>query len=367
LAAAPWAEPLTLGLSPDDEARIRQVAADLARQAEELPGAWVGRSVLALDWDRLADLARFNRVQGLSLGGGVQVRPGPAFTTLEAGARFGLADERLTGAVSWRREAPDGALELRAHRSVLETEPWTRGQSIGNSLNAAFAGHDDADYYLALGASVRYLPYGGPLEDVELSLGFERHRSMTTASGSPLNDFFGGSGILPTNPPVAAGDFARAGVGSHRRWGPVDVRMGVEALVGDSTAGRGWLDVRGRFRVMGRGGAVTLRSGYAVGDTLPQVFFRAGGPATVRGYDYGTRIGRGGWSAQLDLALTRRWLLAPVVFADVGDTFHAGRFDPLVGVGGGVSLLGGWLRLNGSVGLNPRTDFRFDLLFQAPR
>jgi hypothetical protein len=87
----------------------------------------------------------------------------------------------------------------------------------------------------------------------------------------------------------------------------------------------------------------------------------------VRGYGYGTRVGRGGWAAQLDLALTRNWVIAPVVFADVGDTFDAARFEPLVGVGGGVSLLGGWFRLNGSVGVNPTTDFRVDLLFQAPR
>jgi len=367
LAAAPWVAPLDLQLSPEDEERIRQAVADLSRQAEDLPGAWIGRSTLGLDWERLADLARFNRVQGLSLGAGVKLRPGPAFTTVEAGARFGLADERVTGAVAWRREAPDGALEIRAHRSVFEAEPWTRGQSIGNTLNATFAGHDDADYYLALGGSIRYLPYRGPLEDVELLAGFERHRSMAAASGSPVNDFLGGSGFLPANRPVAPGDFARGRLSTERRLGPADVRVGVEALVGDSTAGRGWIGLRGRFRVAGRTGALSLRSAYAVGDTLPQLFFRVGGPATVRGYDYGTRLARGGWSAQLDLALTRRWLVAPVVFVDAGDTFHPGRFDPLVGVGGGISLLGGWIRLNGSVGVNPKTDFRFDLLFQAPR
>jgi hypothetical protein len=367
LAAAAWAAPLDLQLSREDEERIREAVAGLSRQAEDLPGAWIGRSTLGLDWERLADVARFNRVQGLSLGAGVRLRPGPAFTTIDANARFGLADERVTGALAWRREAPDGALEIRAHRSVFEAEPWTRGQSIGNTLNATFAGHDDADYYLALGGSVRYLPYRGPLEDVELLVGVERHRSMTTVSGSPVNDFFGGSGFLPANPPVAPGDFARGRLSTERRLGAANLRLGVEALVGDSTAGRGWIDLRGRFRVAGRTGALSLRSAYALGDTLPQLFFRVGGPTTVRGYDYGTRLARGGWSAQLDLALTRRWLIAPVVFVDAGDTFHSGRFDPLVGVGGGISLLGGWIRLNGSVGVNPKTDFRFDLLFGAPR
>jgi hypothetical protein len=367
LAVARWPAPLDLELSAADEERIRQAVADLSRQAEELPGQWIGRSALGLDWERLADVARFNRVQGLSLGAGVKLRPGLAFTTLEGSARFGLADERPTGGLTWRRDAPDGAFTVQAYRAVHEAEPWTRGQSVGNSLNATFAGHDDADYHLALGGAIGYLPYHGLLEDVDLLVGFERHRSMAVASGSPVNDFLGGSGILPPNRPIAPGDFARGRISTRRRLGPVDLGLGVEALIGDSTAGRGWIEVRGRFGVAGRTGALSLRSAYAVGDTLPQLFFRAGGPATVRGYDYGTRLGRGGWSAQLDLALTTRWLLAPVAFVDVGDTYHSGRFDPLVGVGGGVSLFGGWIRLNGSLGVNPKTDFRFDLLFQAPR
>jgi hemolysin activation/secretion protein len=111
---------------------------------------------------------------------------------------------------------------------------------------------------------------------------------------------------------------------------------------------------------------LSLKSGYGLGDSLPQLRFRTGGPATVRGYDYGTRAGRGVWAAQLDAALARSWIISPVVFADVGNTFPGGS-DPLVGVGGGLSLLGGWIRLNGSVGLNPSTDFRFDLFFRAPR
>jgi hemolysin activation/secretion protein len=105
-----------------------------------------------------------------------------------------------------------------------------------------------------------------------------------------------------------------------------------------------------------------------VGDSIPQLDFRVGGPFTVRGYDYGYRRAAGGWAAQLDWALRRSgWLWTPVVFADVGDVYRGGRFDPLVGVGGGLSLLGGFIRLNAAWGLNPRTDFRFDLLFRAPR
>jgi len=56
-----------------------------------------------------------------------------------------------------------------------------------------------------------------------------------------------------------------------------------------------------------------------------------------------------------------------VVFADVGDTYRGGPFKPLVGIGGGLSFLGGLTRLNAAWGVNPETGFRFDLLFRTPR
>ena len=123
--------------------------------------------------------------------------------------------------------------------------------------------------------------------------------------------------------------------------------------------------MRLRFDLAGRGAAVTLRGGRSVGDRIPQIQFRAGGPESVRGYDYGSRSGNGMWSAQLDLALTRTSIVAPVIFADAGNTSTTGR--PLTSVGGGVSILGGLIRFNVAKGLSPRSDVRFDLLFRTAR
>lgn len=41
-------------------------------------------------------------------------------------------------------------------------------------------------------------------------------------------------------------------------------------------------------------------------------------------------------------------------------------FDPLVGVGVGVALLSGWMRLDLAKGVHPSTSVRFDLLFRVP-
>ncbi len=364
-----WADSLRLEEDDATAEHIRQSVAELARLEEGLPAGFLLRRRFGPAWESVADLVRFNRVQGASVGLGVRLRPRLAFTTMLLSGRYGFADTRVTGSALVRRDAPGGLLEVRAFREVMEVEPWTGGLGIGNALNAVFAAHDDADYYLAVwGGRLAYTPYTGALEDVDLAISYERQRSMRTEAGSAVNDLLGGSGVMPPNPEVVEGDFVRGLVSPHRRFGAVDVRLGLEGLAGKPGGGmRGWVTARVPFRMLDRTGTLGLKSGYALGDSLPQLRFRAGGPATVRGYDYGTRVGAGVWAAQLDLALTRSWLLAPVVFVDVGDTFDRGSFDPLVGVGGGVSLLGGLVRFNGAVGLNPRSDFRFDLLFRAPR
>jgi hypothetical protein len=369
LHAYAWRDSLSLTMDPATEEHIRRSVADLARLKEDLPPDLLLRRRFGLAWETVADIARFNRVQGFSTGLGVRLRPSIPFTTIVVSGRYGFADQRVTGSVLGRRDAPTGLFEARVFHHVLEAEPWTRGQSLGNTMNATFAAHDDADYYLASGAGLAYTSYDGSLADVEFRLGAERHRSMDAVASSGVNDFLGGSGLLPPNPAIAPGDYLRASIVPTRRLGWTTLTVGVEGMVSDSLAGgRGWVTAAVPFRALQRSGTLTLRTGYAVGDSLPQLEFRAGGPFTVRGYDYGHRRGSGGWSAQLDWALRRRgWVWTPVVFADVGDTYRSGGFDPLVGVGGGVSFLGGFARLNAAWGVNPETGFRFDLLFRAPR
>jgi hypothetical protein len=369
LDAHAWRTALSLTMDPGTEEHIRRSVADLARLKEELPPELLLRRRFGLAWETVGDIARFNRVQGLSLGLGLRLWPNVPFTTVVLSGRFGLADTRLTGSALARRDAPGGVLEVRAFHHVQEAEPWTRGQSIGNTMNAVFAAHDDADYYLASGVGLAFMPYHGSWADVEFRAGVERHRSMDAVAGSRVNDFLGGSGVLGPNPPIAPGDYVRASIRPTRRFGWTRVTLGVEGLASDSLAGgRGWVAMEIPFRVLERSGSVTLRTAHAVGDAIPQLAFRAGGPFTVRGYGYGFRQAPGGWSAQLDWALRRRgWIWTPVVFADMGDTYRRGPFDPLVGVGGGLSFLGGLARLNAAWGVHPETGFRFDLLFRAPR
>lgn len=363
-----WEDDLELHLAPEDEERIKETIAALGELEEQLPADWVGRMSHHVAFESFSDLFRFNRVQGVSLGGGYQIRPGAAFTTLIGAARFGLSDRRVTGSLTWRRDAPGGRLDIAAFRDVREVEPWTSGLGFGNSLNAIFSGNDDADYYLAAGGGVSFSSYGrGLLRNAELGLLFERQRSMVTVASSGVNDRLGGSGVFPLNSPVAEGDFLRAYVRRRSFVGPVELQQGVEGLLGEGVLStRIWGAARLPFTLFERTGQLNVRAGGLAGDEVPQMLYRVGGPATVRGFDYGERRGDAFWSAQLDFGLKRRGIVSPVIFADIGDaTFSS--FDPLIGIGGGLSILQGFARLNLAKGLYPDRDLRFDLMFRAAR
>ena len=237
-----WPDQLSLSPDPAAEQLIRETSATIARLSQDLPAEWVGRRRFGLAYERFSDLFRFNRVQGASFGVGYELRPGPLFTTLQGTARFGLADRRPTASLTLRRDAPGGRLDIAARRAVQEAEPWTAGQSFGNSLNAVFTGHDDADYHLVFGGGISFLGYAGLFRNTELSVGWERVRNMSTATGSRVNDWLGGSGILTSNPTVSEGDFLRARL--TRRfalWPGGEAGPGLEALSGPAgTTVRGW-------------------------------------------------------------------------------------------------------------------------------
>lgn len=367
-----WEDSLTLQLSPEDDARVRTMVSDLARLSETLPDELTGRRRFGINYERAADILRYNRVQGLSLGLGYQVLvPGISFTTLQGTARFGLSDSRLTARLALVRDAPGGRLTLAGYREITPVEPFTRNFALGNSMNALFVAHDNADYYLAEGAGLSLERSVGLGVDLTLGARWEHQTSVAAEAESEVNDLLGGSGKFPLNPSVSGGYFGTGvarldGTTGAWRWS-----LTGDATTGEgSTVGRGYGDLRRAF-----GGAsgltVTLRGGLASGDELPQVLFRAGGLRSVRGFDYGTRRGRAFWSAQADLALSRGLGMRPVLFLDAGNAADPDVVfseKPLIGAGVGVSFLRGLVRADLSHPLiATKSGLRFDLVFVAAR
>ena len=365
-----WLDSLSLEGDPADLARARDVESDLARLAESLPDSVTGQQWHGFSYERLTDAFRYDRVQGISLGLGYRVRaPGLAFTNLYGTVRYGFSDERVTGRLSLVRDAPDGRLTVSGYRDVVSVDPFALAPGFGNSFNALFVAHDNADYALAHGGSAQYetsLRTG-----LELTLGarYERQTSVDRAAESEVNDFLGGTGVFPLNPPVDeghfGGGFARlSGVGDLRWHATADVLGGA-----GTTTGRLYGDLR--YGIGGsRGLTVRLKSGIATSPTLPQSEFRLGGIGTVRGHDYGERRGQSFWAAQVDVAPVKG-RLRPVLFVDAGQAGGAESLlsgKVLAGAGVGLSMFGGFLRFDLSHSLAPDDPgLRFDIAVQQPR
>ena len=348
----------------DDEAVGRRLT-EMALQAGRLPSQAHPGDHGLLNPVLVAALregVRFNRVQGPSLGGTVRLRTG-SLTTLEPSLRASAGDERITGDLVLRHATPQREVWLRVRHQVREAEPWTSGLSLPGTLRAAFLGDDAADYYLVTGANAGVSVRLGRARGMRVELGWERQRSMVATDGSVLHDVLFGDGRLPPNPAIVEGQFGRVMV--SRQFGALGtpaLELGVEGMTGsDLAAARGWIVGDLPFDLGRRHGRIVARVGEMIGDSLPQLEFRAGGRYTVRGYEYGARRGRGVWSVQSEFEIVPNEWVAPVVLMDVGNVIGSGAGDPLIGVGLGLSLGNGWLRLDLVKGVNPAAVVRADL------
>lgn len=366
-----WPDSLSLAPDPADARRVREAQAELARLAEALPDSVTNQAARGLGYERLSDALRYDRVQGLSLGLGYRVRaPGLRFADLYGTVRYGFSDNRVTGRVTLVRDAPGGRWSIGGYRDVVGVDPFSRGHTLGNTLDALFVAHDDADYLLAEGGAVGFATSLSTGLDLEAGLRVEQQTSVRREATSGVNDLLGGDGEFPPNAPVDAGTY---GAASARLTHAGPWRWGLTAdVVGnaDHTTGRLFGDVR-LDPGDGLGATLRLKAGIATSPTLRQSLFRLGGQQTVRGLDYGTRRGQAFWAAQLDLAPFRS-RLRPVAFVDAGQAAAASDLfssTVLAGAGVGLSLYGGALRFDLSHRLTPDTGgkLRFDIVVQAPR
>ena len=329
------------------------------------------RPTPGIAFERISDLLQYNRVQGLSLGLGYQVPiPGIESASLYATVRYGLSDERVTGRLTVLTSLSAGRLVLSGFHDIADLDPFSPGRTVANTVNGLFAGHDNGDYALSRGGTIRWeRPLRGRLE-LALTGRVERMSSVARVARSAVNDFLGGTGLFPANPPVRDGTFS-GGSAQLRSVGRTRWTITADVLGGSGrTTSRLFGEAR---RHLGTAPGLTLRlkAGAATQPSLPQSVFRLGGVNTVRGFEYGTLRAPAFWAAQIDLTLFGG-RVRPVVFIDAGQGAPPSSLrstDALVGGGVGLSLLSGLIRLDLSRAISPDRagKVRFDLVVQTPR
>lgn len=351
-------------------ANLLNILVTLALQSPQ-PDTSLDTSIThGIAFERVSDLLQYNRVQGLSLGIGYQVPVSGSAARLHATLRYGLSDKRVTGRLSLLIKAGAGMLAFTGYHDLSDLDPFSPGRTVANTVNGLFAGHDNADYALSRGASVRLEQRVKAGLEVVLGGRVEHLNSVSRVARSAINDFFGGTGLFPANPPVHEGTFAgisaQARSRGRTRWSvTADVLGG-----GGRTTGRLYGDL---LRRVGRGWGLTLRlkAGAATAPATPQALFRQGGVNTVRGFEYGTLRAPAFWAGQVDVT-PFDGRVRPVLFIDAGQASRISRLfstTALVGAGVGLSLFRGLLRFDLSQPISPdhAGKVRFDLLVQSPR
>jgi hypothetical protein len=321
-------------------------------------------------FERASDVLQYNRVQGLSLGLGYQVPVSGSAARLHATVRYGVSDQRVTGRLTFLLNGGRGLISVTGYHDISDLDPFSPGRTVGNTLNGLFAGHDNADYALSRGGGIRFQqPVKAGLE-LLLSGRVERLTSVTRVARSAVNDFFGGTGLFPPNPPVHEGTFAVVSAQARNR-GRTRWSVTADVLGGAGrTTGRLYGDL---LRRLGRDWGLTLRfkAGAETEPTTSQAQFRLGGVNTVRGFEYGTLVAPAFWAGQLDMT-PFDGRVRPVLFIDAGQASRVSSLfssTAIVGAGVGLSLFRGLLRFDLSQPISPDHGgkVRFDVLVQSAR
>ena len=316
-------------------------------------------------------MTRYNRVEGLSTGLGVEQQLGAGYKASGA-LRLGTADLAPNGEARIARSDGRRSLQLAGYRRLEAAHDWGAPLGFGASVNALLFGRDEGFYYRTAGAELMAVGEGRSL--FEYRVFAERQNDARRETDFSLAHALNGL-RMPGN--IVAREGTVVGTGLHlagsRGADPHGLRLAGdlrgEAGTGTWTWGRLGTDVTVSHGLgSSLDGALTLGAGSTTGEVPPQRLFYLGGSQTVRGQRAGSGVGDAYWLTRLELG-ARSVGFRPVVFGDVGwagdrTTWrHPGR--PLSGVGVGASFLDGLMRFDVAKGLWPRKSVRADFYLEA--
>jgi hypothetical protein len=320
-----------------------------------------------------ADLVRYNRVEGLSVGGMASVEQ-PGLGDAQATVRLGTADLHPNLELRFARPGLRRTPSLRFYHQLDAVEGQRNALGLGGSLGALFLGRDDGEYYRATGATLALSPPDSRRGWVEWRFFAERQRAVELGTEWSVAHLLGGD---PFRPNFAADPADLVGIGFSLApwWGqdPAAPQAGLDLLtegaVGDFEFARARLTARaavplgGRYRT-----GLELGGGSSWGTVPLQYSWFLGGPSTLRGYGGSAAVGSSFLRARAELA--RGSPMAGIaVFGDAawaGDRSDFAVDDALVAAGIGASLMEGLLRVDLARALRQPVGWRLEIYLDAP-
>ena len=350
------------------EAELRAIAEQVRRLP--VPSWQLERPVLELGL-RGPGLVRYNRVEGLSVGGRVQLDLGAAVA--DAMVRVGTAAGEIGAEAGLNRPGRRADARLAGYRRLDAVDVAAGPFTLGSSLGALLLGRDDNDYFRATGAELVVRPPRVQRQWYELRLFAETQRAVATEVEFSLPRVFDGDRTFRDN--IEADRASQAGallrLRGFRGYDPGALRVAAELTLhgetGDYRFVRPSLQTRAEMPISRRLAlGIEAGGGTSFGDVPAQRLWQLGGGTTLRGYAGGAVRGEAFWRGRGELGLG----LPAARLAFFGDAGWAGpQADALTGrprrsLGAGVSVLDGIFRLDVARAVDAprgwRLHFRFD-------
>jgi hypothetical protein len=369
------------GFASEDELK------EMVETMADLPPAPVQGLPWDLNWGWARhDLLRYNRVEGLAVGGRFQSDVGfPTPLTFRASGFFGLADLEPKARLSLEKASVKRRITLGGYREIQATDSRGRYLGVGNSLHALLFGRDDGEYFRATGADLLWQPPEAERQSFKFRAYAERQDPLRNKIDFALFRSWGGNDVFRPNVPADLVEEAGAELTLSPWWGPdpLSTQVGLE-LYGhaaawrtpDSTTTHDYARARATLRIAFPLAEATWRvgleagAGTSWGDAPLQRSWFLGGPLNLRGYTASSAVGPSFARGRLEVArVMARYATTLSAFGDVGWAGVREDFDAddlLYGVGFGASILDGLIRMDVSQGLRgPGKHFRVDLYLDA--
>ncbi|MES2177401.1 MAG: hypothetical protein V4550_06015 [Gemmatimonadota bacterium] len=318
---------------------------------------------------------RYNRIEGVSVGGRVDQQLGAGYS-LHAEGRIGSADFQPAVELTGSRSDLRRTMSISAYNHLVSAGDWGNPLTLGASISAFLFGRDEGFYYRASGLELSSVPDQAAGGAFIWSVFAEQQRTATLGTSFSVAHAVHGSTFEP-NLVATRGVFAGARSRYTATFGldPDGFRLfsdfRVEGARADTGAyGRAALDVTVSHTIGSGGVSLTLAGGSSIGVLPPQRQWYLGGTQTVRGERPGAPGGVGDafWLARTEFALSNG-VVKPVIFADLGWAGDRTKLDtiglPMSGAGFGWSMLDGLIRFDIARGINPERAWRVDTYIEA--